>query len=409
MKLLSKIFGRGEAKSVDRVALTPREISDMISALRGYGESSSGENVTPASAMRCAAVFACVGILSESVAQLPLKVYKERPGGGKDVAKNHSLYRLLHSAPNEWMTSFEWREMGMADLCLRGNHYAFKTIVRGEVRELLPIPAAAVTVKQNQDWSLVYKVNFGHGQGQQDVPAANMLHVRYRTLNGFEGISPIGYARESIGLSMATEKHGARLFRNGARPGGVLEHPGRMSDEAAKRFKEQWQEAFTGANVHKTALLEEGMKFNALTMTSEDAQYLETRKYQTEEIARIYRVPLHLIQSTEKSTSWGSGIEQMTIGFVRFVLLPWLVRWEQAIERDLLTEKDRETHFVQHLVEGMERGDIKSRYEAYQTAIQNGIMSPNEVRAKENMNPREGGDDYLSPLNMRVNGEEPKK
>lgn len=268
--------------------------------------------------------------------------------------------------------------------------------------EILPIPSDAVTCERNNDWSLKYTVDFGTGQGLQAVPESNMLHVRFRSLDGYRGISPIAYAREAIGLALATEKHGARLFRNGARPGGVLEHPAKMSPEAAARFKEQWQAAFSGENAHKTALLEEGMKFNALSMTSEDAQYLETRKFQTADIARIFRVPLHMIQETEKSTSWGSGIEQMTIGFTRFTLLPWLVRWEQAISRCMIGRDERDTVTPRHSVEGMERGDFKSRFAGYQIAIASGILSPNEVRALENMNPREGGDEYMSPLNMRV-------
>jgi HK97 family phage portal protein len=404
MKLLSKVFGRKEEKGGFRV-LTGREIGEMLNAIRGFGESSSGEYVGPDTAMRAAAVFACVGVLAEAVAQLPLKLYRDRPDGGKDVARDHSLYRLLHDQPNPWMTAFEWREMGMAHLCLRGNHYAFLNRSRGgEIMEILPIPSDAVTCERNNDWSLKYTVDFGTGQGLQAVPESNMFHVRFRSLDGYRGISPIAYAREAIGLALATEKHGARLFRNGARPGGVLEHPSKMSPEAAARFKEQWQAAFSGENAHKTALLEEGMKFNALSMTSEDAQYLETRKFQTADIARIFRVPLHMIQETEKSTSWGSGIEQMTIGFTRFTLLPWLVRWEQAISRCMIGRDERDTVTPRHSVEGMERGDFKSRFAGYQIAIASGILSPNEVRALENMNPREGGDEYMSPLNMRLGG-----
>lgn len=401
----AKVFGGFEAKSDVRMAVTPDQLAALISGFGG-GESSSGEHVTHETAMRCAAVFSCVGVLSESVAQLPLKLYREIKGGGKEVVKDHPLHRLLNRQPNEWMTAFEWREMGEAWLCLTGNHYAFvNRDSRGRVSEILPLPSDRVTVEQNSDWTLKYTVSFGNGRGQEVVPAANMLHIRYRTKNGFQGISPIGYARESIGLALATEKHGARLFKNGARPGGVLEHPGRMSEEAAVRFKAQWQAAFSGENSHKTALLEDGMKFSPNTMTSEDAQYLETRRFQTADIARIFRVPLHMIQETEKSTSFGTGIESITIGFVRFTLLPWLVRWEQALMRDLLTREEQGLYSIEHMVEGMERGDIKSRYAAYNIGIMSGILSPNEVRAKENLNPRDGGDEFLTPMNMRVEGD----
>jgi HK97 family phage portal protein len=190
------------------------------------------------------------------------------------------------------------------------------------------------------------------------------------------------------------------LFANGAKPGGVLSHPGKLSDEAAKRLKASWSTAFSGENQHKTAVLEEGMEWKALGLTNEDSQFLETRRFQTEEIARIFRVPLHMIQSTEKSTSWGSGIESLTLGFVKFTLLPWLRRWEQAISRDLLSVADRKRHYAEFLIEGMERAAVETRYNAYSTAIQNGIMSPNEARRKENMDPRPGGDEFWKPSNM---------
>lgn len=405
--LINKMFSglRFKSESI-RTAVTPDEIAALISSFTGYGDVSSGERVTHESAMRVSAVFSCVGVLSESVAQLPLKIYKTMPNGGREVDTEHPLLPLLSRQPNEWMTAFEWREMGEAWLCYTGNHYAFINRVRGKVYEILPLPSDCVTVERNDDWSLKYTVNFGGGRGQQIVPAENMLHIRYRTKNGYQGISPIGYARESIGLALAMEKHGARLFRNNARPGGVLETEKSMSVEALKRFKENWQDAFTGANAHKTAVLEEGMKFKPMTMTSEDAQFLETRRFQTAEIARIFRVPLHMIGETEKSTSWGSGIESMTIGFSRFTLLPWLVRWEQALVRDLLTKEEKNTHTIKHVLAGMERGDMKSRYGAYQIGIQNGWMSPNEVRDLEEMNHREGGDIYLTPKNMRIGADD---
>jgi HK97 family phage portal protein len=406
--LLTKIAGIFQAKQAGiRTAHTASEIAELFASINGYGDSSSGERVSLESAQRVSAVFACIGVLAESVAQLPLKVYKQLPDGGKEVAAEHHLLPLISRQPNPWMTAFEWREMAQAWLCAEGNHYAFLNRVGGKVREILPLPSSSVSVERNQDWSLKYRVNFGEGRGQQDVPAANMLHIRYRTLNGYKGVSIIGHARESIGLALATEKHGARLFRNNARPGGVLETDKSMSEAAVKRFKDNWQDAFTGANAHKTAVLEEGMKFNPMTMTSEDAQYLETRRFQVAEIARMYRVPLHMIGETERSTSWGSGIESMTIGFTRFTLLPWLIRWEQALMRDLLSEEEKQDHTIRHVVGGMERGDMKSRFAAYQVGIQNGWMSPNEVRELEEMNHREGGDIYLTPTNMRIgNGNE---
>jgi len=391
-----KLFRKKEAP--------PRGILDLVRlTLYGGAEAESGEYVSPETALRCSAVYSCVGILAESIAQLPLKLYR-RTAGGKEEVEESPLRRILGWKPNEWQTSFEFREMAMQHLCLRGNFYAYKvTDSRDEVRELLPLHPDQVTVEQRPDWSLAYRITFNDGR-QETVDKSRIFHVRYRTLDGVRGISPILYHRDTVGLALTTLKHGSRVFRNGALPTGILQHPGKLSKESLERLRESWEASYGGANSGKTAILEEGMTFTGLTMSNEDMQYLETRAFQVEDIARIYRVPLHMIQSVEKSTSWGSGIENMSLGFVQFTLLPWIRRLESAIWRDLIPDREKESVFPEFLVDGLLRGDIKSRYTAYQLAIQSGIMSPNEVRAKENLNPRPGGDDYMSPLNMRLTG-----
>jgi len=391
-----KLFRKKEA--------SPRGILDLVRlTLYGGAEAESGEYVSPETALRCSAVYSCVGILAESIAQLPLKLYR-RTAGGKEEVEESPLRRLLGWKPNEWQTSFEFREMAMQHLCLRGNFYAYKvTDSRDEVRELLPLHPDQVTVEQRPDWSLAYRITFNDGR-QETVDKSRIFHVRYRTLDGVRGISPILYHRDTVGLALTTLKHGSRVFRNGALPTGILQHPGKLSKESLERLRESWEASYGGVNSGKTAILEEGMTFTGLTMSNEDMQYLETRAFQVEDIARIYRVPLHMIQSVEKSTSWGSGIENMSLGFVQFTLLPWIRRIESAIWRDLIPDREKESVFPEFLVDGLLRGDIKSRYTAYQLAIQSGIMSPNEVRAKENLNPRPGGDDFMSPLNMRLTG-----
>lgn len=391
-----KLFRKKEA--------SPRGILDLVRlTLYGGAEAESGEYVSPETALRCSAVYSCVGILAESIAQLPLKLYR-RTAGGKEEVEESPLRRILGWKPNEWQTSFEFREMAMQHLCLRGNFYAYKvTDSRDEVRELLPLHPDQVTVEQRPDWSLAYRITFNDGR-QETVDKSRIFHVRYRTLDGVRGISPILYHRDTVGLALTTLKHGSRVFRNGALPTGILQHPGKLSKESLERLRESWEASYGGVNSGKTAILEEGMTFTGLTMSNEDMQYLETRSFQVEDIARIYRVPLHMIQSVEKSTSWGSGIENMSLGFVQFTLLPWIRRLESAIWRDLIPDREKESVFPEFLVDGLLRGDIKSRYTAYQLAIQSGIMSPNEVRVKENLNPRPGGDDYMSPLNMRLTG-----
>jgi HK97 family phage portal protein len=292
----------------------------------------------------------------------------------------------------------------MACLTLRGNFYAIKNrIGRGDRRrivELLPVHPRYVEVKQDERWRLSYKIRFP-GKAAWEIAPENILHVRGLSLDGVTGLSPIGYMRESIGLSLAAEKHGARLFKNGARPGGVLTVPGKLSDEAFARLKEQWQESFAGANVHKTAVLEEGASWAQLGMSNEDAQFLETRKFQRSEIAGIFRVPAHMVNDLERATF--SNIEHMSRSFVTYSLMPWLVRMEQALWRDLLTEDEkRQGLYFKHNADGLLRGDSKSRAESLKTMREWGVINANEWRELEDMNPREdeGGETYLEPLNM---------
>lgn len=220
-------------------------------------------------------------------------------------------------------------------------------------------------------------------------------------------MSPISYQRETIGLTLSAQEHGARLFSNGGRPGGVLSLPGSVSEEAMKRLREDWEANYGGSgNAGRTAILEQGMKFEAVTMTNSDAQYLETRKFQVEDIARIFGVPLFMIQSTEKTTSWGSGIEQMSMGYVRYTLLPWVRRWEQAIRKSLVAEAREPDLEMRFNLEGLQRSDIRSRFLSYQMGVNMGVYSPNEVRELEDMPPRDGGDVWLTPMNMRITDEE---
>lgn len=391
MKIFKNPFSKKSATADD----LERVVREAIGSLGGI--SASGVQVGDTIALRVAAVYACIKVLAESVAQLPLHVYVQ-DGESKKRAVDHPLYDVLANRPNSWQTSFEFRELMMVYLCLRGNAYAWINRVNGEIRELVPIHPDNVSISQNDDFSLEYTVNF---KNKTEVYSQeDMFHIRGMTLNGVLGLSPISYARESIGLAVATEAHGSRLFKNGARPGGILSHPAKLSPEAATRLKASWQNATGGENQHGTAILEEGMKWNPMGLSNEDSQFLETRKFQVEEIARIFRVPLHMIQSTEKSTSWGSGIESLTLGFVKFSLLPWLKRWEQAISRDLFTKVERKKYYAEYLVEGMERASVETRYKSYGMAIQNGIMNPNEARRRENMDPRAGGDDFWKPSNM---------
>ena len=365
-----------------------------------YGVKASGVYVSPATALECSAVFACIGLLAESIAQLPVKVYRETDGERKED-KRHWVYNLLARRPCSWLTSFNWRELAMMCLCLRGDFYAYKVRDNsGRIHELLPLLPGAIAVRQLNNWELQYMVTFSDGTSKT-VPQSEIFHVMYRTIDGVRGLSPIACERQTIGLALAAQEHGAATFANGAKPGGVLSLPGTLSKEALERLKSDWQSAYSGENTGNTAILEQGIEFKPLSMTNADAQYLETRRFQVEEIARIFGVPLFMIQSTEKTTSWGSGIEQMSMGYVRYTLLAWIRRWEDAIWRDLLSEKDPDIQ-VKFNVEGLQRGAMSTRFDAYQKGINMGVYSPNEIRELEDMNHREGGDIYLTPMNMAI-------
>lgn len=374
----------------------------------GGEKSKSGQSVTPENAMQCAAVNACVRVIAESVAQLPLILYRRTPDGGKVRATEHPLYAKLAVKPNGWQTSFEYREAQQVNLVLRGNAYSFINRVGNRIHELIPIHPDRIEVEQLDDFTVQYVVKTG--EKKTVIPASEIHHVRGISTNGLTGLNPIHMAREAIGLSLATEEHGARLFQNGARPGAIIKRPKDApgwSEEAAKRFLESFREAYSGENLSRTAMLEDGMEFQVVGMTSEDAQFLETRKYQRTEIASIFRVPPHMIGDLERATF--SNIEHQSLEFVMHSLMPWLRRWEQAISRDLLTEKERETYFAEFLVDGLLRGDIQTRYAAYTQAINSGFMSRNEVRLKENMNPADGLDEFLTPLNMTGESPTPDK
>lgn len=375
----------------------------LVDMFTGGTKSATGLNVTPDRALQASAVYACVRVLAETIASLPLHVYK-RLARGKEKATDHYLYPILHDAPNAEMTSFEFRETMMGHLCLRGNAYAEKVIDRaGRVKELWPLNPDRVTVERDKATKkLVYTVTIPDEARQVKLDTDRILHIRGLSGDGIIGYSPIKLARESIGLSLATEEYGARFFGNGSRPGGVLEHPGKLGTEARKNLKTSWEEMYKGLEQsHRIAILEEGLKWHQIGIAPEEAQFLETRKFQLNDIARIFRVPPHLIGDLERSTF--SNIEHSSIDFVVHTIRPWLVRWEQALKLRLLREREGDQiYFAEFLVDGLLRGDVQSRYNAYAVGRQNGWLSADDIRELENMNPLPGeqGKTYLLPLNM---------
>lgn len=392
-----------------RAAVTSsRELERMILSVYGGGKTAAGVTVTPDSAMRIAAVHSCVKVLAQSVAQLPIHVYRKN-GKKREVIDDHPLSELLHWQPNTWMTGFDMFQLIVAILCLRGNSLWLKGMVYGKesVSSLVPIhPDLIHSVEQDESYRTIYKIKRPKTGVIDEIPESKIIHFRGLSTNGFWGLSPIKECQESVGLAMATEQHGARLFSNGAQIGKVFKHPKRLSPQAHATLKESLNDGgeYAGVlNAHKTLILEEGMDVAKIGMTAEESQFLDTRKYQRSEIAGIFRVPPHMIGDLEKATF--SNIEHQDLGFVKHTLTPWLVSIEQTLRKSLLSPADKKTHLIKFNVDGLLRGDIKSRNEAHEKAINGGWMSPNEVRALEDMSPYPGGDEYRKPLNMGAVGE----
>ena len=349
--------------------------------------------------MQTTAVYACVRILAEAVAGLPLHLYRHKEDGGKEKALEHPLYYLLHTEPNPEMTSFAFRETLMSHLLLWGNAYA--QIIRdgaGRVLFLYPLLPSKMTVDRTPAGQLFYE--YRTDTGPVILRPQDVLHIPGLGFDGLIGYSPIAMAKNAIGMAIATEEYGAKFFSNGANPGGVLEHPGVVKDP--KRVRESWNAVYQGSgNAHRIAVLEEGMKFNAIGIPPEQAQFLQTRKFQINEIARIFRVPPHMVGDLEKSSF--SNIEQQSLEFVKYTLDPWVVRWEQAVQKALLLPSEKRAYFAKFNVDGLLRGDYQSRMTGYATGRQNGWLSANDIRELEDMNriPAElGGDLYLINGNM---------
>lgn len=362
----------------------------------------SGINVTPETALQTTAVFACIRVLAESVASLPLAVYRRLDTRSKEKAPDHPLYRLLHNQPNPEMTSFEFRETLMGYLGGWGNAYAdIEVDGRGRVAALWPLLPNKMERITREKGELIYhyRVPDSVGGEVRKLRGEFVFHTRGIGSNGIVGYSPIQLHRQAIGLSQAAEQFGATLFKNNARPAVVLEHPGELSNDAETRLRTSWEAMHMGLeNAHRVAILEEGMKLHQVGIPPEDAQFLQTRKFQVPEIARIYRIQPHLIQDLEHATF--ANIEHQGIEFVVHTLRPWLVRWEQRIWSQLLLPREQNEFFAEFNVDGLLRGDIQSRYNAYSTGRNGGWLSRNDIRERENMNPIAGGDDYLTPLNM---------
>ena len=380
---------------------TGKTLQDIVSAAPAFffGFSGSGKPVNAKTAIQLSTVYACVRVISETIASLPLGVFESTDAGSRK-ATEHSLFRILHDEPNNEMTSFVLREVMLAHLLLWGNSYC--QILRSgsnKVTGLYPLLPDHMDVDRNADGVLTYTYTTMNGRVVQLTPE-EVLHIPGLGFDGVMGYSPIALERNAIGLAIASEEYGSKFFSNGARPSGVLTHPNTVRD--VEKLRESWNAVYGGSsNANRVAILEEGMKFEPITIPNNEAQFLETRKFQVDEICRIFRVPPHLIGNLEHATF--SNIEHQSIDFAVHTIRPWLVRIEQAMNRALLSPQEKGRFYVQFNIDGLMRGDYKSRMEGYAVGINNGFMSPNDVRRLENMNPipaSEGGDTYIVNGNM---------
>jgi HK97 family phage portal protein len=394
-----KLFGFEISRAEKRMSPeNPRYSLDdpsMMDAL--WMDAGSMPPVRPQRAVQTSAVYACVRVLSETLASLPLHVYK-RNGRNIEKADNLPLYGLLHDEPNSYQTSYVFKEQGQAIASLWGNFYCEiqRDLMTGAPIGLYPLPAGEVQPELARDGNSLRKV---YRVGDVVLEDADVLHIPALGWNGLAGVSPIALHRATLTMTLNAEEFGANFFKNGTKLSGVLEHPGKISKEAADRLRASWQDTYAGkANSGKVAILEEDMKFSALTMPLADAQFIEQRRFQVTDIARIFRVPPHMIGDLDRATF--SNIEHQSIEFVQNTMLPWVTRWEQEINRKLIPAAQRKRYFVKFDLAELLRGDMKSRYDAYAVARQWGWMSANDVLENEDKNPIEGGDIYLSPMNM---------
>lgn len=364
----------------------------------------AGISVSPDSALAVTTIFACVGLLCDCIAMLPLILYKRLPKDSREPDTGNYLYDLLKNKPNRWQSSFEWRHMMAGHLLMRGNAYSRIVSVTRGIDVLIPLHPDRVEPFIAPDGTKCYQYQ-SESTGTIVLLQHEVMHWRgfgVDSRNPLKGLSPLQLHRESIAGALATQQHGNQLFSNGAQVGGVLKSPKQLSDAAYERLRTSWAERQAGvSNAHKPAILEDGLEWEKMALTAEESQFLETRSYTRIDLCSIYRVPPHMVSITDKATSWGTGLEQQSLGFVIYTLMPILTNIEQALERDVLTDKQRKDLFIKFMVQAMLRGDMAGRSTFYHNAILDGWMSRNEVRALEEMNNAGADlDKFLTPLNM---------
>lgn len=390
-------------KSADVVNITTSKDLDEFLQFGG-AESAAGLRITRQAALELSVVLQCVRVLCNGVAQVPFRLYK-RNGRNNEAATSHPLYELIGHEPNEWQTSFDFRSMVMMHLTLTGNAYIWINRVRGEIVELLPYPPGNVSIDKTDDgFPANYIITTTKGR-QITVPADDIWHISHLPWDYSGGLEAIKVARQVLGLAKATETYGSKLFKNGGRPSGILSTPAVLSAEQRKGLREDWENLNAGLqNSNKTAIIWGDLKYIPLSANNDESQFLETRKFQIEEICRAFGVsPIKVFYSDKNSTY--ASVEQMNISHVADTLMPIYTNFEQSGRKKLLTkEEKRNGYYFKLEAKGLLRGTIKDRGDFYTKMFNVGSMSPNDIRELEDLNPYEGGDNYFVPLNMAAPG-----
>ena len=383
---------RGEEKETRSQLTDPSWWKNVFTGANTF----TGQTVSPDSAQQQPAVFACVRVISEDVASLPIKIYSRISDMVREPIEGHPVATLFHTRPNSEMTPFTLMETMTAHVLLYGNAYAeIERNGAGDPIGVWILLPENITVEKYEG-SIRYR--YRSGTSTAVLPSEDVLHIKGLGHDGIMGYSPISYAKQTIGISQAMEEAGGTFFANSSRPSGVLEHPAKLSEDASKRLRQGWDGMYSGSdNVGKTAILEEGMKWTSLSIPHSDAQWIEARQYALQDIARIYRVPPHMVGDLSRATY--SNIESQQIAYMQQTLMPWLRRWEQEINKKLIGGDERSV-YGEFLVEEMMRGNTIDRFAAYRTARESGWLSVNEIRKRENMNPIDNGDNFIQPLNF---------
>ena len=404
MGITSKILDKfGYAKTRSTTSNPAQWFIDWVTGGTG-AETSSGLKVNAQSALKYTPFWAAVRIISSTVAELPFKVYSRRKDGGKDSEQGHRVHQLLDNRPNEYMDALTFRETRQAQVLTYGNSYAeIQRDGGGRPVALWPILPNMVT-RKIKDGVPYYQVRTKTGQ-QFDLLDYNVLHIKGLGFDGYTGYNVVAYHKEAIGYGVAVKQYGARFFSNDGSPGGVLEHPKSLSDEAYKHLQETWAANHTGlTQAHRMAILEEGMKWKQQGVDPKQAQSLEVQKYTVDDCSRIFQIPPHMLGSMDRATF--NNIEEQNMKFISMTMLYWFKKWEEECNYKLFMPSERSKMFCEILVDALLRGNIKARYEAYNIGRNGGWLNVDEIREKENMNPLPDGKGqiYLQPLNMKEAG-----